>query len=201
MHYQGCISLAQLFGDIIADIRAITLSAIQQAWFRFEGSKRVLINLRVMLVRLLEAQITQGGTDAASTIQEYARVASWVQMINLRIENSDKVYLSEAEFDTLLDGCLEDIKQGLSYTQRSGSTVGQKTSDIHAEDAVAVLHWGIALKKAFAMLEQWEQENLELRRHIRLLTRRLEQAGGYVDLEAVPQGNRMGHLRPVDEDS
>src|SRR6266516_185887 len=163
MHYQGCISLAQLFGDIIADIRAITLSAIQQAWFSFEGSKRVLINLR--------------------------------------IKNSDKVYLSEAEFDTLLDGCLEDIKQGLSYTQRSGSTVGQKTSDIHAEDAVAVLHWGIALKKAFAMLEQWEQENLELRRHIRLLTRRLEQAGGYVDLEAVPQGNRMGHLRPVDEDS
>ncbi len=58
-----------------------------------------------------------------------------------------------------------------------------------------------ALKKAFAMLEQWEQENLELRGHIRLLTRRLEQAGGYVDLEAVPQGNRMGHLRPMDGDS
>ncbi len=145
MHYQGCISLAQLFGDIIPDIRAITLSAIQQAWFRFEGSKRVLINLRVMLVRLLEALITQGGMDATLTIQEYARVASWVQMINLRKENSDKVYLSEAEFDTLLDGCLEDIKQGLAYTQRSGSPVGQETTDIHAEDAVVVLYWGIAL--------------------------------------------------------
>ena len=39
-----------------------------------------------------------------------------------------------------------------------------------------------ALKRAFTMLEQWEQENLELRGHIRLLTRRLEQAGGYVDI-------------------
>ena len=35
-----------------------------------------------------------------------------------------------------------------------------------------------ALKKAMVMLEQWEQENLELRGHIRVLTRRLEQAGG-----------------------
>lgn len=39
-----------------------------------------------------------------------------------------------------------------------------------------------ALKKAMVMLEQWEQENLELLGHIRVLTRRLEQAGGYVDV-------------------
>src|SRR6266581_9027673 len=43
-----------------------------------------------------------------------------------------------------------------------------------------------ALKQAFVMLEQWEQENLELRGHIRVLTRRLEQAGGYIDIEATP---------------
>lgn len=41
-----------------------------------------------------------------------------------------------------------------------------------------------SLKKAFALLEQWEQENLELRGHIRVLTRRLEQVGGYIDIEA-----------------
>ena len=56
-----------------------------------------------------------------------------------------------------------------------------------------------ALKKAFALLEQWEQENLELRGHIRVLTRRLEQAGGYIDSEAAsPQSNRKSHLKPVD---
>ena len=56
-----------------------------------------------------------------------------------------------------------------------------------------------ALKKAFVMLEQWEQENLELRGHIRLLTRRMEQEGGYVDIVTTPsQGNRKGHLKSVD---
>jgi len=56
-----------------------------------------------------------------------------------------------------------------------------------------------ALKKAFALLEQWEQENLELRGHIRVLTRRLEQAGGYIDIEATPpQLDRKSHLKPVD---
>ena len=56
-----------------------------------------------------------------------------------------------------------------------------------------------ALKKAFALLEQWEQENLELRGHIRVLTRRLEQVGGYNDIEAAPlQLDRKSHLKPVD---
>src|SRR6266567_5875002 len=56
-----------------------------------------------------------------------------------------------------------------------------------------------ALKKAFVLLEQWEQENLELRGHIRVLTRRLEQAGGYIDSEATSsQLDHKSHLKPVD---
>ena len=56
-----------------------------------------------------------------------------------------------------------------------------------------------ALKKAIVMLEQWEQENLELRGHIRVLTRRLEQAGGYVDVTSPQfQDTRKGYLKPVD---
>ena len=56
-----------------------------------------------------------------------------------------------------------------------------------------------ALKKAFVLLEQWEQENLELRGHIRVLTLRLEQAGGYIDSEVTPsQLDRKSHLKPVD---
>lgn len=46
------------------------------------------------------------------------------------------------------------------------------------------------------MLEQWKQENLELRGHIRVLTRRLEQAGEYVDVTSSrPQDTRKGYLR------
>jgi hypothetical protein len=57
----------------------------------------------------------------------------------------------------------------------------------------------IALKKAMVMLEQWEQENLELRGHIRVLTRRLEQTGGYIDIIATSSpATRKDYLKPVD---
>jgi integrase len=145
VHYQGCISVAKLLGEIIPDIQAITLNAIQQAWLRFEASNDVRKHLRTMLVRMLEALIVQGATDAMLNVQEYGRVVSWLRMINLSEPTSDKAYLSESEFDALLDGCLEDIVHGLAYTRRSGPTVEQQTFDIHAEDVVSVFHWGVAL--------------------------------------------------------
>ncbi len=79
----------------------------------------------------------------------------------------------------------------------------QENAQLHAQLKAAQerarLASSTALKKAMVMLEQWEQENLELRGHIRVLTRRLEQAGGYVDITLTPsQESRKAHLKPVD---
>jgi cobalamin biosynthesis protein CobT len=75
----------------------------------------------------------------------------------------------------------------------------QLRTQLKAAQEQAHLASSTALKKAMVMLEQWEQENLELRGHIRLLTRRLEQAGGYVDITPSPsQAGRKGYLKPVD---
>lgn len=75
----------------------------------------------------------------------------------------------------------------------------QLRTQLQAAQAQARLASSAALKKAMVMLEQWEQENLELRGHIRVLTRRLEQAGGYIDIAPTSaQTSRRGHLKPVD---
>lgn len=75
----------------------------------------------------------------------------------------------------------------------------QLRTQLKAAQEQARLASSAALKKAMVMLEQWEQENLELRGHIRVLTRRLEQVGGYVDLPARSSPTRStGHLKPVD---
>jgi len=75
----------------------------------------------------------------------------------------------------------------------------QLRAQLKAAQEQARLASSTALKKAMVMLEQWEQENLELRGHIRVLTRRLEQAGGYVDIATTsPQASRRGHLKPMD---
>ena len=75
----------------------------------------------------------------------------------------------------------------------------QLRAQLKAVQEQARLASSTALKKARVMLEQWEQENLELRGHIRVLTHRFEQAGGYVDIATPsPQTSRRGHLKPVD---
>src|SRR5258708_37966401 len=75
----------------------------------------------------------------------------------------------------------------------------QLRTQLKAAQEQARLASSTALKKAMVMLEQWEQENLELRGHIRVLTRRLEQAGGYIDIMATPsQMDHKSHLKPVD---
>jgi hypothetical protein len=75
----------------------------------------------------------------------------------------------------------------------------QLREQLKAAQEQARLASSTALKKAVVMLEQWEQENLELRGHIRVLTRRLEQAGGYVDVTPTSSSvSRKEHLKPVD---
>jgi hypothetical protein len=75
----------------------------------------------------------------------------------------------------------------------------QLRAQLKATQEQARLESSDALRKAIVLLEQWEQENLELRGHVRILTRRLEQGGGYVDIIATPsQTNPRSHLKPVD---
>jgi integrase len=145
MHYQYFLLVAKLFGETIPDIGIMTLEAIQQAWFRFEASVSRRRQVRALLERMFERLLMQETLDAHESRQEYARVLHWLQTIRLKQPASEKAYLSESEFDVVLDACLEDIMQGLVYMRQAGSVVGQTTTAIHAEQAEPVLHWGIAL--------------------------------------------------------
>ena len=141
MHYQSCNDVARLLGDTIPDIRTITLAAFQQVWFRSQASKLMRRHIRTMLVRMLNALIAQSDSEAAPHVQEYARVIQWLQMINLGVMASDKTYLSEEEFDKVIDCCLEDIIQGLAYMEHAVPEDGNETADLHPRHAEPVLHW------------------------------------------------------------
>lgn len=103
------------------------------------------------------------------------------------------------EFSALraqLPGSRKTRDEELAALRRENTQLREQLEKAQEQARLAV---STALQKAYAMLELWEQENLELRGHIRLLTRRLEQAGGYVDIVTAPsQGNGKGHLRSVD---
>src|SRR4051812_43880276 len=76
------------------------------------------------------------------------------------------------------DCAKHEMKKWLPLRQENA----QLRTQVKAAQEQARLASSTALKKAIVMLEQLEQENLELRGHVRVLTRRLEQAGGYVDI-------------------
>jgi integrase len=144
-HHQGCRSVAKLFGDTIPDIHTLTLATLQQAWAHSEASIQTLQRARTMLVRMLETLITQNTADTARNVQEYALGLHWLQTIRLNETASDKTYLSEEEFDKVINCCLEDIMQGLAYMQHSGSAGGQVTADFHTQHPEPMFHWGIGI--------------------------------------------------------
>ena len=98
-----------------------------------------------MLVRMLETLIAQGAAATFQQTNEYVRAIQWLEMIHLKEPVSAKAYLSETEFDTLLDGCLEDIVQGLVYVQRAEKSNQSITTGMCTQEMEAVFHWGIAL--------------------------------------------------------
>ena len=111
-------------------------------------------------------------------------------------------HLAGEEFSSLraqLPGSRKTRDEEMRVLRQENAQLRAQFEKAQEEARLAV---STALKRAFTMLEQWEQENLELRGHIRLLTRRLEQAGGYVDIVPdTPHTNREGHLKVVDTDS
>jgi integrase len=145
VHYYSCISVAKLLGETIPDVRTLTLEALQQVWLRSEASEQMRKQGRTMLVRMLETLIAQGTIETVQQTNEYVRAIQWLEMIHLKEPASTKAYLSEAEFDALLDGCLEDTLRGLAYIQREDSSNQLVTAGMCTQEREAVLHWGIAL--------------------------------------------------------
>ncbi|HEU5378998.1 MAG TPA: hypothetical protein VFV38_26545 [Ktedonobacteraceae bacterium] len=108
-------------------------------------------------------------------------------------------HLAGEEFRTLrstLPGSRKTRDEEVAALRQENAELRAQLKDVQEQARLAS---SAALKKAVIMLEQWEQENLELRGHIRVLTRRLEQAGGYIDVNS-PSSSMPSkvRLKPVD---
>lgn len=145
VHYYSCFFVAKLLGETVPDIRALTLEALQQVWLRSKASEQMRKQGRTMLVRMLETLIAQGTAETLQQTNEYIRAIQWLEMIHLKEPASTKAYLSETEFDALLDMCLEDILRGLAYAQHEESSGQPVTAGMCTREKEAVFHWGISL--------------------------------------------------------
>lgn len=143
--YHSCIFVAKVLGDIIPDIRTLTLETLQQAWLATSASKKRLAQGRTILMRILEAFLAQEAMTDSFQMQEYARAIHWLEGLSLKEPFSLKAFLSETEFDAVLHGCLEDIIQGISSLQRERSAGSITSAEQCSHEGEVVLYWGIAL--------------------------------------------------------
>jgi hypothetical protein len=121
----------------------------------------------------------------------HAHVTNQSEFTAQRIANAAGIskvwlyHLAREEFQALrstLPGSRKTRDEEVAALQQENA---QLRTQLKTAQEQARLASSTALKKAMVMLEQWEQENLELRGHIRILTRRLEQAGGYIDVPSL----------------
>jgi hypothetical protein len=152
----------------------------QQRQTAEEGKEHLL-----SVMREVHAQVTSQSEFTAQRVADAAGISKvWLY------------HLAGEEFRALraeLPGSRKTRDEEVAALRQENA---QLRTQLEAAQKQARLASSTALKKAMAMLEQWEQENLELRGHIRVLTRRLEQAGGYVDIPL--SASNKGHLKPVD---
>lgn len=149
-----------------------------------EEGKEYLLSV----MREVHAQVTSQSEFTAQRIAEAAGISKvWLY------------HIAGEEFRALraeLPGSRKTRDEEVATLRQENA---QLRAQLKAAQEQARLASSTALKKAMVMLEQWEQENLELRGHIRVLTRRLEQAGGYVDISPkLPSASNRGHLKPMD---
>lgn len=140
------------------------------------------------VIQEVQAQVTSQREFTAERVAAAAGISKvWLYQI------------AGEEFSALraqLPGSRKTRDEELAALRRENAQLHVQLEKAQEQARLAV---STALQKAYVMLEQWEQENLELRGHIRLLTHRLEHAGGYVDIVTAPsQGNGKGHLKSVD---
>jgi hypothetical protein len=140
------------------------------------------------VMREIHAQVSSQSEFTAQRIAEEAGISKvWLY------------HIAGEEFRALraeLPGSRKTRDEEVAALRRENAEL---RAQLKAAQEQARLASSAALKKAMIMLEQWEQENLELRGHIRVLTRRLEQTGGYVDITPpTSQAGRKSHLKPVD---
>jgi hypothetical protein len=140
------------------------------------------------VMREVHAQVTSQSEFTAQRVADAAGISKvWLY------------HIAGEEFRTLraeLPGSRKTRDEEVATLRQENA---QLREQLKAAQERARLTSSTALKKAMVMLEQWEQENLELRGHIRVLSRRLEQTGGYVDIDATAsQLDHKSHLKPVD---
>lgn len=144
-HYLDFITVAECLGDKIRDVRESTLADVQQAWTLFAKRSSKLQCARWALLQIYYTLICQSEEDRTLNRSEMIAIFVWLKELKASAKVPSDNFLSASELDSVVDGCLKDIQDGMRFAEETPAWASFSTKPNGRENAAAVSSWGYAL--------------------------------------------------------
>jgi integrase len=145
-HFRGYRRAGELLGSEVPDMREATLERVQEAWLKYDSSPANRDIARAALKRifthLCNPEMGVSGVD----VKEMILISGWLYTsVTILSDSPDQDFLSDAEMDATIAGCLSDIKAGLDFTESEPDLLGLFTRPRAGDNAAPVVQWASSL--------------------------------------------------------
>jgi integrase len=147
-YFRGYRCAGELLGSEVPDVRKATLERVQKAWLKYDSNPANFEVARAALKRVFthfcnpDPDAEESGVD----VKEMLLISGWLYtsaMVHLSSPNQD--FLSDAEMNATIAGCLADIKIGLDFTESERDLLGLFTRPRAGDNAALVVQWSSSL--------------------------------------------------------
>ena len=145
-HFTGYRAAGDLLGAKVSDVREATLGQVQSAWLKYEAGPSKLANVSAALKRIFTYLSRPEMEMSGVKVKEMLLISAWLYTSAVvKQGNPDQDFLTDAEMDITIKGCLRDIKAGLDFTASGQDLLGLPTRPAARVNAVVVVHWAASL--------------------------------------------------------
>ncbi len=145
-HYQGFLKGIALLGEEVPDIRRARLEGVQRAWMTFNGTQALRQLARPCLALIFEELMRLAQHDDAIDEMEMLRISVWLRD-DVKVGRTEvgEEFLSENEWNAVIQGCLTDIIAGIAYINTNPDLLTVSLHPLSKENAAVVIQWATAL--------------------------------------------------------
>jgi integrase len=145
-HYLGYRWAGELLGSEVLDVRKATLERVQRAWLKYDAKPTKLEIARAALRRIFTHLCSADTESSEVNVSEMLLIAGWLySSATVRFDSPSQDFLSDAEIDAIISGCLIDIKAGLDFTEDDPDLLSLSTRPSAGENASVVVNWASSL--------------------------------------------------------
>jgi integrase len=145
-HFRGYRCVGELLGNEVPNVREATLEQVQKAWLKYDSSTSKRDLARAALKRIFTHLCNPEIGASGAAVKEMLIISGWLYTsVTILSDSPDQDFLSDAEMNAVIAGCLSDIKAGLDFTESEPDLLGLFTRPRAGDTAAPVVQWASSL--------------------------------------------------------